>query len=252
MTGQTHLHWLDGAPLSSTGTTVGVPWPQGVLAGGTAVCLCNAAGERLPTQAWPLAFWPDGSVKWLGMAAVVGPNDGGVLTVEAGDPPRPPTPVRVTRLETAWQVDTGAMRCDVSDRGSLIIQLIERDGRYPCRGLRLVCRLQHRREDTGVAARDTATCVGVIRKVTVEQSGPVRVVLKVEGDHRAPDGRAWLPFVLRLAFFAGQGTVHLAHTIVYDGRPDRDFIAGLGVECRAPLRDDLQNRKEVDSPAQWR
>lgn len=54
--------------------------------------------------------WAPGSVKWLGGAAVVGPDDGGVLTVEAGDPPRPPTPVRVTRLETAWQVDTGAVR----------------------------------------------------------------------------------------------------------------------------------------------
>jgi hypothetical protein len=242
MTWQTHLHWLDGGPMSATNTTVGVPWPRGVLADGTAVRLCSAAGEQLPTQSWPLAFWPDGSVKWLGVAGVVGPDDGDALTVEVGDPPWPPTPVRVTRLETAWQVDTGAMRCDVGDRGSLIIRLIERDGGWPCRGLQLVCRLLHRREDAGRVVTDTATCIGVIRQVAVEQSGPVRAVLKVEGDHRTPDGRVWLPFVLRLAFFAGQDTVHLAHTIIYDGQPDRGSVAGLGVECRVPLRDDLQNR----------
>ena len=46
----------------------------------------------------------------------------------------------------------------------------------------------------------------------------------------AAGSREWLPFVVRLYFYAGSDNVRLVHTIVYNGDEQKDFIRGLGVE----------------------
>src|SRR4051812_930011 len=63
------LHWLEGAaPAALAGTTWGMPWPRGAHAAGTSFALHTSAGAAVPVQSWPLAFWPDGSLKWTGHA----------------------------------------------------------------------------------------------------------------------------------------------------------------------------------------
>lgn len=49
-------------------------------------------------------------------------------------------------------------------------------------------------------------------------------------------------FVVRLYFYAGQESVRLVHTIVYDGDESRDFIRGLGVVFSVPMREQAHNR----------
>ncbi len=77
-----------------------------------------------------------------------------------------------------------------------------------------------------------------IKKVTLEQSGPVRAVVKIEGMHKGvQSGREWLPFTVRLYFYSGETAVRLVHTIVFDGDQEKDFVRGLGVDiCRADAR----------------
>jgi hypothetical protein len=71
----------------------------------------------------------------------------------------------------------------------------------------------------------------------------VRAVLKIEGRHRADAGsREWLPFVVRLYFYAGEESVRLVHTIVFDGDQEKDFVRGLGLAFTVPLREAIQNR----------
>ena len=66
-----------------------------------------------------------------------------------------------------------------------------------------------------------------VKKVTLEQRGPVRAVVKFEGTHKAVNGgREWLPFVVRLYFFADQEQVKMVHTIIYDGDMNKDFVRG--------------------------
>lgn len=36
--------------------------------------------------------------------------------------------------------------------------------------------------------------------MTVERAGSVRALVKLEGVHKSPNGREWLPFVVRLYF----------------------------------------------------
>ena len=85
--------------------------------------------------------------------------------------------------------------------------------------------------------------IGNIDKVTVEQNGPVRAVVKIEGRHVSESGsRSWLPFIVRLYFYAGQQSIRMVHTIIYDGDQQKDFIRGLGLVFDVPLNEQLYNR----------
>src|SRR5215204_5986609 len=65
------LQLLDGKPLAlDSGVSFGVPWPQGSMKRNATFNL-TAEGKHLPIQTWPMAYWPDGSLKWSGFATVV-------------------------------------------------------------------------------------------------------------------------------------------------------------------------------------
>ena len=82
-----------------------------------------------------------------------------------------------------------------------------------------------------------------VKHVTVEQSGPARAVVKIEGIHRGlTSRREWLPFTVRLYFYTGQTAVRLLHTIIFDGDQEKDFIRGLGLQFGVPLRAEARNR----------
>src|SRR3954471_19120216 len=74
---EAELHWLDGLPRETTGSAWGVPWPRGRLAPTTELALTTADGTAVPVQSWPLAYWPDGSVKWTGHAMAAGAEAAG-------------------------------------------------------------------------------------------------------------------------------------------------------------------------------
>src|SRR3972149_672595 len=65
------LHWVNQpTPGVASGVSWGVPWPQGPVARDATFSLTDASGQALPVQTWPLAYWPDGSLKWSGLTTV--------------------------------------------------------------------------------------------------------------------------------------------------------------------------------------
>ncbi len=81
-----------------------------------------------------------------------------------------------------------------------------------------------------------------IESAEIEHEGPLRSVIKITGRHSRPQGRNWLPFTLRLYFYAGGDDVRVIHTFVFDGVETSDFIRGLGLRFDVPLGDELHNR----------
>ena len=81
------------------------------------------------------------------------------------------------------------------------------------------------------------------RAVTLEQSGPLRAVVKIEGTHLgAHSQRSWLPFTVRLYFFAGQASIRLVHSFIWDGDNSKDYLRGLGLCFTVPFKEELHNR----------
>src|SRR5699024_5825935 len=60
------LRWIDEeAPAGlPAGAVLGAPLPRGVVTDLTDLGVVGADGTPVPAQLWPLATWPDGSVKW--------------------------------------------------------------------------------------------------------------------------------------------------------------------------------------------
>ena len=117
------------------------------------------------------------------------------------------------------------------------------DGNEISTGGRLICILQNGPSNELGAQPPKEKFIGNIEKVTVEQNGPVRAVIKIMGKHVSESGnRSWLPFIVRLYFYKGQQSIRMVHTIIYDGDQQKDFIRGLGLVFDVPLNEQLYNR----------
>jgi hypothetical protein len=231
------LRWLEGAPKRATGTTWGVPWPRGKWRADQSFAV-TAGGGEIPVQTWPLAHWPDGSLKWT--AHAIGPVVAtGPIAIQAGAPAAPAKAISVKDADDTVVIDTGVMRCRVPKRGTAIIESIDRGDRPIAKDAKLVC---IRASDPEAPTIEREHFASAIDKVTVEQSGPVRAVVRIEGKHVGLKDRAWLPFTVRLYFYAGADAVRLMHTFIFDGDENKDFVAGLGVRFSVPMRDELHNR----------
>ncbi|GAA4524469.1 MULTISPECIES: Tat pathway signal sequence domain protein [Nonomuraea] len=232
---ETSLRWLD-RPGGGQGVTWGVPWPRGAVAPGVPFALTGAGGGEVPVQSWVTATWPDGSVKWSAHAAAAAGEDAYVL-VPGREPAAPRVPVTVTREGGLIRVSTGTVVWTIEPSGDTLVRSAGRDGREILRDVRLVSLRQDgpTPDDGGAVRRESAT--GRIERVTVEQDGPVRAVIRAEGRHGD-----WLPFTVRLYFYAGAEDVRIAHTFVWDGDPGRDFLAGLGLRAGVVMRDELHDR----------
>src|ERR1035441_11052962 len=51
-----------------TGVSWGVAWARGMVGRTQTFALTANDGKSLPLQAWPLAWWPEGSIKFSGFA----------------------------------------------------------------------------------------------------------------------------------------------------------------------------------------
>jgi len=232
------LRWLDGGvPAVQSGATWGMPWARGSHPKGTTFVLHRADGSAIPVQSWPLAYWPDGSLKWTAHAVAAGENVPEGARLEAGQPVAPVHPLSVREVDGAYEIDTGAIVARVAKTGAVLIPQVQRDGREILRNGRLVLL----RQDSPEGGAEPELFAGEIGEVVLEQNGPVRAVVKIQGRHAA-HGRAWMPFVVRLYFYAGGEAVRVMHTIIHDGDEKKDFIRGLGLRFDVPLRGELHDR----------
>ena len=65
------LRWGGTRPSSDRPVSLGIPFLKGELEADGRVGLKYGDGTDIPSDCWPLAYWPDGSVKWAGVAAVI-------------------------------------------------------------------------------------------------------------------------------------------------------------------------------------
>ena len=218
------LYWLDGAPQAQQPISFGVPFAQGELRDVTSITLNN----NISTDTWVNARWPDGSVKWAGIAAVV-PENTKELRIVKKTSKSSESSLSVQEDDGRITIRTGRLTAWLSKQGEQLFDSLSIDGRR-----------------VGGGALLTATTNGVdyvssVRKMTVERLGRVRAVVKIEGVHTSP-AREWLPFTVRLYFYAGSEQVRMVHTFIYDGEQQRDMITSLGIRLKVPMREPAYNR----------
>ncbi|MCD8165206.1 MAG: hypothetical protein LUE93_03215 [Bacteroides sp.] len=236
------LGWIGKTPAGPTPVSFGVPFAQGEIPPRTSFVLATEAGEEIPADHWKLASWPDGSLKWVGFATVVPErNDKMWLTPRKKGEVRSAGSIRIEESADHISVSTGPLTATLSGSGkNLFNELLLNDNKV-AGAASLVCLLESRNKTAAGSSIEVTEYRSEIISMEVEQAGEVRSVIKIEGVYT--DGvRQWLPFVVRLYFYAGSEQVKLVHTIIYDGDAEQDFIKGLGLSFEVPMREALYNR----------
>jgi len=238
------LHWLDGpSPAAAQGVTWGVPWSQGKLHKTDSLKLETAAGQSVPLQTWPMAYWPDGSIKWTGHAISAVSALPASFNLSPGSPSAPERPVRATETASQIEIDTGALSCLIRKQGAFLFDWLATGGHQVAQNAALIAIREDRSDFAAHHVIKEEEFTSLVRSATLEQSGPVRAVVRIEGvHHSAESGRSWLPFTVRLYFYAGLDSVRIVHSFVFDGDGNQDFIKGLGLSFKVPFREEVINR----------
>jgi hypothetical protein len=238
------LHWLEGTPAVTTGATWGVPFPEGKYNKNTYFVLQDGAAATA-VQSWPLATWPDGSLKWCAFAVGANVGLGNNLKLLSGAVPSNLAihgkDLTVTQDASAIHIDTGVIQCTLSKSGDNLIQSITLNGKVIAHDGKLICLVRNQPDLDSDGSITQQSFTGLISKVTLEQSGPIRAVVKIEGKH-ANASRQWLPFIVRLYFYAGGDSIRVMHTMIFDGDANKDFISGLGLRFSVPMQGPLYDR----------
>jgi hypothetical protein len=237
-----NIRWLDGpVPVLFSGSTFGVPWKKGEVEDAGNLSLHTSGGKAVPVQSWPLAYWPDGSFKWTAHAVPPGTDLSEGYELLPGKPVVSSQVIGISETPNDLKVDTGLMQCSFAKTGTILVGKMVRKGKTIAENGRLVLFTRNSPEVLPGKPIQTGEFSGNISSMAIEQKGPVRVVIKVEGKHLSGN-RQWLPFVLRFYFYAGSASMRVLHTIVYDGDENKDFISAMGFRFNVPLEGEAYNR----------
>lgn len=249
------LQWIGDTPQLDKTVSFGVPFDEGKVFPDSDFQLLTASGENVPVDTWPLAYWPDGSVKWSGVAGVI-PAGTEKLTLFPGHAKRNkksvntkrggiqtlPSQVSVSETPQGVQVSTGVISAYIPRQGEFLIDSLLYKGVKVGEKARLICSTQSEPVLETTPQVSFTNYAGELKSVTVERAGTVRALVRLEGVHKSSSGREWLPFVVRLYFYGGSEQVKMVHSFVYDGDQDKDFIRALGIRFDVPMREALYNR----------
>jgi hypothetical protein len=169
---------------------------------GVALGLVGPSGPVL-VQTQPLAWWSDGSVKWV-LLDFLAPDLAEGLTVDLtghGQVEVAASSLCVEEAPQAFVVHTGGASFRVSRARFLALEQASVGGEDLLQAAGGYLSLTDRRGRV-VAA--------ILSAAVVESQGPVRVTLRLEGKFR---GRRALRAISRLSFFAGTGLVRLDVTL---------------------------------------
>lgn len=239
------LHRIGEAPAIQRGVSFGVPFDRGSVTVTTDLQLIDGDGNRIAADTWPLAYWPDGSVKWSGVAATV-PAKADGLKVRIGDKKKKASkkaPANIAiDLGNEIKVSTGETDTYIAKQGSAMIDSIVRNGVRVAVDGRLVCSTQSEPVIESTKHIDFVNYVSKVDSALIERQGLEHAVVKVMGKLRSDNGREWLPFTIRLYFYRSTPEMKMVYTMFYDGDQNADFIRSLGVRFDVPMRESLYNR----------
>lgn len=217
--------------MRASGASFGVPFDRGFYSNKTNTVSVHTADGAVEADAWPMAWWPDGSVKWLGVATSV-PAGVDSLTVQVKQSPKkqPKRAMLAQQSANGIVVETGKSTTYIPLDGSAIVDSIVRNGVRVAQNGRLVCATTNQSFDTKVTGS------------VIERNGVNHAVVKIDGCMAADNGRTWLPFRVRLYFYRDIPEVRMVHSFVYDGNQNEDFIKQLGISFDVPMRTEAYNR----------
>jgi len=233
----------------------GVPFSRAALTDPRNVRLRDGNGD-VPLQTTPLAYWPDKSIKWLLLTfpaeggAVSGAQAGeGALSFElsrrvgaplaygldyggAARPGEPETRLQAVATQDTVRIDTGPLQLELAAGSEWLtsaklagrevlpggatsyVDFLRPDEPYPCGTTH------------AQGARDPG--VFIPQSVELEESGPLRAVVRLEG---MTDSEEPQRMILRLEAYAGSSAVRLTQSVEFLHKdPRAALVQRMGID----------------------
>ena len=211
-----------GVARSAAAIRFGFPMPQGALYDCAKMRVLTPEADEVPAQFTPTAFWPDDSLKWVLIDFTVSlePKREKTCVVEFGsDVKRAPmaSGLRCEQDAERVTVTTGPLKASIDKRRFNVLRAVwldrDRDGKFADRARAIASsedgvRLVNENGKAFVLSAQTPS------SVLIEERGPKRIVVRVEGDYAAADGERYMSYITRLTFRDQSSAIGIAHTHV--------------------------------------
>ena len=196
---------LSGLPWKSA-----IPFPEGRLRSAAKLSIHSPDGKAVLAQFRSGLNWPDGSARWLVVVfeAAAGPGD---YVLQEGETPAASD--LVTEETGSVVINTGSMAVAIATSGPGWIRTLSAPGadgapQALSKGPSAADLVLLRHD--GVEFR--ASLDGSSRHVTVEERGPLRACVRMEGQCRSKDGGGLFTYMLRCSAFRDRPDLHLQIT----------------------------------------
>lgn len=259
----------DGVHYNDTPVTFGIPFPEGELHRDDTVRLVDDNSGVIPAQTKCLTTWtPDGDyIKWLLVDAQLSlePEAKSNLFLEYGDDvetvPGPDQPVNIQEDGGSYlEINTGPMefriRTQFNDhwnkpsnpdfikacRAGEDEEKQELFGSSPGPHLYM--------DDQNGNSYDSYSA-GPPPEVSIEERGPIRACIRIDGHHVMEEGPKFCPYTLRLHFFAGSSDIRMQHTFTFDQEPYQTELSSVGIQFPLRLGDNLRAAVGGSEEVHW-
>lgn len=215
--------------------THGLPFAYGALRSAENIRVLDPDGVEVPRQARGLNTWPDGSVMFalVNFPASVSAGQTAEYTIEYGSEvraqARPITPARVTEDGETIRVETGPLTVTLNKTTGSIFESALLHGREMVAGGEPWAALITT-EDGRVfsSATDSVTDAQVI------EAGPIRVIVRRIGRHKAPDGATLFEYDLIQEFYAGSPITRLRYVFTHKEDSETERISRASLHMPLP------------------
>ncbi len=258
------LHWVGDVPKTNKPVSFGIPFDKGEIKTNDIVALSTDKGERVEIDCYPMAYWPDGSVKWGAVSGVIPAGSEGLkfekekvsksgfyTTFGAGEKgvksdkkrKEGDKSLEIKESDNGFCISTGDVSAYISKSGNAIIDSLIYNNIKVGGAASLVASTQNTPSLENTESVSFKNYKSKVSEVSLERVGKQKATLRIKGTHtNLEDGREWLPFDMRLYFYAGSSQIGIVHNFIYDGEQTEDFIRSLGLRFEIPMRDEHYNR----------
>lgn len=243
----------------------GVPFADGVLENGIPVRITDRNRKAISIQTQPLAFWNKDLkfVKWLLVDAQIDAHngkDGLLLKYPASEySTEPEEQLSIEEKDGMIAVNTGAMILFIKKAFHYWQQpnnpnvfarcLVKTDNGWHdvfrgSPGPFLYMKDQHGNY------YDSCTA-GPAPRVVVEEAGPLRACIRIDGYHATEQGHRFCPYILRIHLYAGKSDMRIFHTFIYDQEPQNIELSAIGMKFPLDLGHNLRVALGGEDEVHW-
>ena len=206
------VHDDAGIARTSEPVTSGIPLPQGLIFSDQSVKINGVDG-----QFKSLSTWPDGSIRWLlcDFQATVAANGSTTYTLTDGTGNATGTNLSYTESSSSIVVRTGVAEFAINKNNFNLFDSVKIDKDSDGQIDDVIVSSATTRGAVFTNESDKAFYSGLSTpaSISIEESGPMRLVVLAKGKHKASDNSETIDYTIRMHFYNNKSYVRVFYTL---------------------------------------